>query len=418
MKNGITLVTSGLALLLAACSSTPTVVSTPTRPQMTAAQAENFTMEKYFAKAGNVKNLVTDNWNPEKAPIGDVAGFKADYVVSPDGSSGYRSVQAAIDAATKAGTAKSRYYIEVKPGTYRELVCTKGAPPITLYSTEADASKTLIVFNNANPTPKAGDQSANPCNPNMGSAKGNLSFGTSGSASFAVYSDGFQAKNLSIGNDYVPGTHPSGNQAAVALMTMADRLIFENMRFLGHQDTLYPKTAAPDVVQRVYFKNSYVEGDVDFIFGRATAVFEGCEVRFLGGRSAKESFIGAPSTNLENPYGFLFQHSRFTADAKTPEQSVFLLRQWFEGNIPTNVGKMVVRESELGAHIRREAPWAPWGTRTSPACSAQGEACSSKTLVLYDSSNYYAPGTDPHTPTEQYLAEYRNTGPGAAKPNR
>lgn len=403
----------GLALSLAACSSNPPIASTPTRPQLTAAQAENYTMEKYFAKAGNLKSLVADNWNPEKTGIGDVAGFKADFVIAADGSGSHKTVQAAIDAAIKAGGTKSRYYLEVKPGTYREVVCTKGAPPITLYSKEGDATKTVIAYNNANPTPKKGDESANPCNPNIGNAKGNLTFGTSGSASVAIYSDDFQAKNLSFANDYVEGSHQSGNQAAVALMTMADRLIFENVRFLGNQDTLYPKTAGVDVVQRSYFKDCYVEGDVDFIFGRGTAVFNNCEIRFLGGRSASESYIGAPSTFLDNPYGFLFQRCRFTADAKTPDNSVALLRQWFEGNVATNIGKMVVRDSVLGPHIRRDAPWAPWGTRVSPACTALADKCNSKTLVLYDSSNYYIAGTDNSNPPEQYLAEYRNTGPGA-----
>lgn len=82
--------------------------------------------------------------------------------------------------------------------------------------------------------------------------------------------------------------------------------------------------------------------------------------------------------------------------------------------MPTAIGKMVVRDSELGPHIRVDAPWAAWGTRTSPWCSAKGDQCSSKTLVLFDSSYYYAPGSDPHQPAEVYLSEYRNVGPGAA----
>jgi pectinesterase len=65
-----------------------------------------------------------------------------------------------------------------------------------------------------------------------------------------------------------------------ALMTAADQLIFEKVRVISHHDSLYPKTSALGTVQRVYFKDSYVEGDEDFIFGRASVVFDHCTIHY------------------------------------------------------------------------------------------------------------------------------------------
>ena len=75
-------------------------------------------------------------------------------------------------------------------------------------------------------------------------------------------------------------------------MTQADKLIFENVRFLGNQDTLYVKTARADTVARAYFKDCYVEGDVDFIFGRATFVLDACEIHYV---TARQGSSGATS---------------------------------------------------------------------------------------------------------------------------
>ena len=49
----------------------------------------------------------------------------------------------------------------------------------------------------------------------------------------------------------------------------ADRARFEKVRFEGFQDTLYLKSSEAGRVPRVFVHRSYVEGDMDFIFGDA-----------------------------------------------------------------------------------------------------------------------------------------------------
>jgi pectinesterase len=168
---------------------------TPARPQLTDQQAEEYTILRYLESSGGVGAPVADPWDPT-AGLGDLSGITANFRVAASGGS-HTTVQAAIDAAVAAGGAE-RLYVAVSAGTYREVVCVpSGAPPITLYGLGAGASETVVVFDNYNGKAKAGDAPANPCNPNLGSA----TFGTSGSATFAAYAAGFQAKNLTISND-------------------------------------------------------------------------------------------------------------------------------------------------------------------------------------------------------------------------
>ncbi|MGW1783806.1 pectinesterase family protein [Streptomyces sp. NPDC002143] len=58
---------------------------------------------------------------------------------------------------------------------------------------------------------------------------------------------------------------------AVALLAQGDRQVYDNVRLLGNQDTLYTKQVNyGGALSRQYFTNSYIAGDVDFVFGHGT----------------------------------------------------------------------------------------------------------------------------------------------------
>lgn len=359
----------------------PTLAGTPERPLLQPADADRYTTLAYLAQAGTIGSLVTDDWDPT-AGLGDVSTSIPDYTVAADGTGSHTTVQAAVTAATASG-GTSRIAILVKPGTYREVVCVpKGAPPITLYGGGSDAAAVTIVYDNFAGKPV--DGGANPC-----SGPSSTSYGTSGSATFAVFASGFQAKNLTFSNDYVETA--SGSNQAVALMSQGDRLVFENVRVLGNQDTLYVKTPSTLTVSRAYFKACYVEGDVDFVFGRGTAVFDGCTLNVLTARQGtKGGNVLAPSTAAGNPYGFLVTGSTFTAAAGTPANLIALGRAWDEGvtcYMPGSSpnGQALVRGSVLGPHIRAANPWSAAATSARPFSAAGNR-----------------------------LWEYQNSGPGAA----
>jgi pectinesterase len=80
----------------------------------------------------------------------------------------------------------------------------------------------------------------------------------------------FHAENITFENSFGTGSQ------IVALFVDADRASFQNCRFLGWQDTLFVNGS------RHLFKDCYIEGQVDFIFGTASAVFEDCTIHSKG----------------------------------------------------------------------------------------------------------------------------------------
>lgn len=129
---------------------------------------------------------------------------------------------------------------------------------------------------------------------------------------------------------------------AVTIHTEGDRLMFINCRLLGHQDTVYTGMAGT----RLLFKDCYIEGTTDFIFGPSTAWFENCTIH-----SKSNSYITAASTPNGCKYGYVFNNCRLTADAGITK--VYLGRPW------RDYGYTLFMNCDLGAHIRPEG-WHHW----------------------------------------------------------
>jgi pectinesterase len=221
---------------------------------------------------------------------------KPDAVVAVDGSGTHKTIQKAVDAAPDKGG--SRFFIQIKPGSYYEkLVIPANKGPITLFGEEARI--TILTY----------DDFAAKRNPQ------GQQLGLADSYSARIDADGFAAEKMTFANSHWR-SGGSGNQA-IALSLNADRASFRNCRFIGKQDTLYLNGG------RQYFEDCYIEGEVDYIFGDATAFFERCELHCVG----KGTFITAASTPREKPVGFVFSHCRITA--KTSEKGkTHLGRTW------------------------------------------------------------------------------------------
>jgi pectinesterase len=230
-----------------------------------------------------------------------------------------------------------------------------------------DPRDVVIVHDNAAGTPKPGGGT----------------HGTSGSATTTVQADGFTARWITFANDWLRADHPDiGGTQAVALKVQGDRSAFLHCRFLGHQDTLYADSTALGTFARQYFAHCYVEGDVDFVFGRATAVYERCHFHTLDRTdlaAAPYGFVFAPSTAVANPRGYLVTRGRVTSGA--PDACYKLARPWVPSSDPTARPMLTVRDTWLGPGIDAVAPY----TDMSAA----------------------------HPWQNQRFAEYRNTGPGA-----
>jgi pectate lyase len=234
----------------------------------------------------------------------------------------------------------SRMVISVKPGTYRELVkVPSNKPHVTIQGTGSSRGDTVIVYNNASGTPKP---------------DGSGTYGTGGSATVAVEADDFQARNLSISNDFDEKANQNIANQAVALRTAADKVFLDGVIVSGDQDTLLVDTAAKDKLGRVYMKNSYVVGNVDFIFGRATAVIDKSVITLKkrwDGSSA--GYITAPST-AANRKGILVANSTVNGDVSSA--SFYLGRPWHAGGDATLDPQTTVRNTSLSAAVK-STPW-------------------------------------------------------------
>lgn len=249
------------------------------------------------------------------------------------------SVQAAVDAVTGPG-----WTIVVHPGTYREVVnVSADKAELTVRGAVPDPRAAVIVHDNANGTQKP---------------DGSGTYGTAGSATFTSAAAGLTVRDLTLANDWLRADHPdiTGTQA-VAAYTYGDRTHFDNVRLLAHQDTLFVETTALTVFDRQYFRRCYIEGDVDFVFGRATAVFEECHFHTLQrdvGFTPK-GMVFAPSTARANPHGILAVRSRITSGAE--DGAYKLARPWVPSYETTAWSSLVVRNSRIGPGIDPVAPY-------------------------------------------------------------
>ncbi|NUO59997.1 MAG: hypothetical protein HOV78_25310 [Hamadaea sp.] len=258
--------------------------------------------------------------------------------ITVDRAGEFPTVQSAVDAAPTGSSA--RVTIRVRPGLYRGTVTVPtDKPNLAIVGTTGRAADVVIVENHCNGCLKPDG----------------TTYGTTGSATVTLKGSDFVARDVTFANDFDEAGHPeiSGKQA-VAVKTTGDRILFDNVRFLGNQDTLYVDTAVVTATARVYVRNSYVEGDVDFIFGRATAVFDHVRIHGLDRGLNPAGYFTAASTQLFNPHGFLIIHSTLTSDA--PAQSYYLGRPWHPSNDPFAQAQVVIRDSSLPAAIK-SAPW-------------------------------------------------------------
>lgn len=243
----------------------------------------------------------------------------------------YPTVQAAVDAVPDGNAVPMT--IAVAPGTYRaKVVIPANKPNILLQGTGQDRSDTVIVYD----TPAAYG-------------------GSTGSATVRIAANDVTARNLTFSNDFDEAAHELNGEQALAMKTTGDRIVFQDTAFLGNQDTLMTDSPKLDVISRVYIRDSYIEGDVDFVYGRATTVVERSVIRALSrGSATNNGYITAASTWTGNPYGFLITRSKIVSDA--PAGSFHLGRPWHPGGEPAAVAQVLIRDTELPAAIK-SSPW-------------------------------------------------------------
>ncbi|MEF3077638.1 pectate lyase [Winogradskyella poriferorum] len=151
-------------------------------------------------------------------------------------------------------------------------------------------------------------------------------------STFYTYTLLVEANNVILKNLTIENSSGEVGQA-VALSVFSDEVAVVNCNLLGNQDTLYASGKG-----KQYYKNCYIEGTTDFIFGSATAFFENCEIY-----SKKNSYITAASTPQDSLFGYVFKDCKITADKAVDK--VYLGRPW------RVYAQTVFMNCELGKHI-------------------------------------------------------------------
>jgi pectinesterase len=299
--------------------------------------------------------------------------------VAADGSGNHLTLQAGI-AAASTGTV-----ITVKPGTYQGQVSISAAKSgITIKGSTGTATDIVIT--------------------------GKVSQADSGSASGSATLLNL-AKNTTITGVTIRNTYGSGSQA-LALYMGGDRQVYRNVRILGRQDTLLSWGGTGGAQVRQYLYKSYIEGDVDFIYGNGAVVIDTTTIASLNRSSSNNGYITAAATHSSNPYGILITRSTLTSTAAT--QTVALGRCWHAGGSTSAIGQVLIRDSALGGHIRQAGAWQDMGGFSWKTCrfseynnSGSGRSAgtsdrpqlSASTAANYTATRYLA-GSDGWNPVQ------------------
>lgn len=256
---------------------------------------------------------------PVSAAGGEVGGVAANWIVAQDGTGDSKTVQAALDAAPR--NSASPYVIFIKPGTYREKL-TIGEDRPFIHFVGPPADQPVLAY---------GDYAQEP-------GPDGKPMGTFSTQSVFIKGHDFEAENITFSNTAFPRWIVG---QAVAVRDEADRSEFINCRFLGNQDTLFANAG------RQYYDRCFIEGDVDYIFGNASAVFDHCTIESVG-----KGYVSAQSrTDPSQQTGFVFVNCKLEGSA--PAGSVDLGRPW------RPYARVVYIDCDLGGNISA-AGWNNW----------------------------------------------------------
>ncbi|KAF7843166.1 putative pectinesterase/pectinesterase inhibitor 22 [Senna tora] len=186
--------------------------------------------------------------------------------VSKEGNGDYTSVSEAIAQAPSMAT--QQYIIHVGSGSYEEYV-------------HIPSDKTNIVLIGKGP-----DQTKI-----VGYDKG---------TTLDIDGNDFMAKDIGIVN---LGGPSGGGGMATAVRNAANNSIFFQCSIQGFQDTLWAASG------RQFYKNTVISGTVDFIFGGASALFQGCTLQ-----ARLRPYVTFTAQARESPAfsAFSFGHCKFT----------------------------------------------------------------------------------------------------------
>ncbi|WP_432879032.1 pectinesterase family protein [Kribbella sp. CA-245084] len=255
------------------------------------------------------------------------------------------TVQSAIDFVAEG----HKSTIDVAPGLYRELVWVPPTKPgITIRG--AGAGRTVIGYPNNNLL-------------NGDSAMGNVPQEQSycqrrvipqsdrfncWRAAMAVFADDFTMTDVTVQN-----LTPYRGSQAEAFFGNGSRMVLARVRILGYQDSLR-------LQGQTFVTNSYVEGDVDFVWGTGGIFMQDSELKAL-----HEGYYNQVR-NIDDGPGHIFVRVRLTRGPGVPDDSVFLARAELS-RFPTS--QVVFIDSAMDSQVKKTG----WQITSPNDCAAAGQ---------------------------------------------
>ncbi|HAN44582.1 MAG TPA: hypothetical protein DCP97_04235, partial [Ruminococcaceae bacterium] len=289
-------------------------------------------------KGGSVsKDLLFVSTDTTIVPIPRVSDI---YVGYPNKQNNYATVNEAIKAckAMNPTSEAERITIHIAPGTYREQIIIS-TPYITLVNDEKEdvlltwyygigykyySSDATGYYNPENAYDKFEKKIVQRWGAStrvLDSATGFRAENIIFEASFNRYitdeelEDGVEVSGESITFNRKYGADVSSKAAterSAAMAIEADDSEFYNCSFLGSQDTLYIGGTS----YNRYFKNCFIEGNTDFIFGDGDAVFDGCNLSWKGYSDTDKQYPGFLTAARDAVNGFLFRNCIVTGNSQ------------------------------------------------------------------------------------------------------
>lgn len=236
-------------------------------------------------------------------------------VVAEDGIGEYTSVQEAINAAPE--NRSKPWIIFIKNGSYEEQVVVPSNKPY-IHLIGQDKYRTVIHLKlNVGGEPKPEEKnkeiywSSSIHNPESPVYKFE-------GAVFNVEAPYFYAENISFVNDY--GVTSQNGPMALAMKNKADCASFNNCVFRSFQDTWQTSSNDQD---RLYVKDCFIEGAVDYFFGGGDALLENCTLY----NTRKGSVIVAPCQTNAN-FGYVFRNCIIDGNELAMQGGLKLGRPW------------------------------------------------------------------------------------------
>lgn len=236
--------------------------------------------------------------------------------VAKDNSGDFDSIQKAVDSVSD----NNNETIFIKKGIYKERIEIR-KNNITLIGEDTDETIITEGFYARMIMPDGSKR------------------GTFRSYTFLVYADNFSASNITFENSAGFGDDVG---QVIAVYAEGDNITFKHCKILGHQDTLFtgplplkekqpggftgPTIDSERKLVHQLYEDCFICGEIDFIFGSATAYFKNCTLFALNRNEPINSYYTAPSTYEGQAFGYVFDNCTFTGNC--PPKSVALSRPW------------------------------------------------------------------------------------------